>query len=121
MPHFLCNGSTNRHDGITIKRKSGFTPPPDTFFWRKTHYGFIRDTGHLYYKEIRRDFVALVQISGSYASFHNQAGLMLRAPPENWVKCGIEFVHGVQQASERTRICGPGSELVWAKNMEPRP
>ena len=26
---------------------------PNTDFWRKTHYGFIRDSGHFYYVKAR--------------------------------------------------------------------
>ena len=27
------------------------TADPGTDFWRKTHYGFIRDNGHFYFQE----------------------------------------------------------------------
>ncbi len=70
-----------------------------TDFWRKTHYGFIRDNGHFYFQEIEGDFVAEVKISGQYESLYDQAGLMVRVDESNWIKCGIEFVAGVQQAS----------------------
>ena len=29
---------------------------PHTDFWRKTHYGFVRDNGHFYYEKIFGDF-----------------------------------------------------------------
>jgi regulation of enolase protein 1 (concanavalin A-like superfamily) len=70
-----------------------------TDFWRKTHYGFIRDNGHFYFQEIKGDFVAEVKVIGNYESLYDQAGLMLRFDETNWIKCGIEFVEGVQQAS----------------------
>ena len=70
-----------------------------TDFWRKTHYGFIRDNGHFYFKEVEGDFVAEVKVSGEYQALYDQAGLMLRADEENWLKCGIEFVEGVQHLS----------------------
>jgi uncharacterized protein len=68
-------------------------------FWRETHYGFIRDNGHFYFQEIAGDFVVGVKIIGQYESLYDQAGLMVRVDKNNWIKCGIEFVNGVQQAS----------------------
>jgi hypothetical protein len=70
-----------------------------TDFWRKTHYGFIRDNGHFYFQKTEGDFTAAVKISGQYKSLYDQAGLMVRVDESNWVKCGVEFVDGVQQAS----------------------
>lgn len=81
--------------GQTINITSG----PKTDFWRKTHYGFIRDNGHFYYQDVAGDFVAEVKFSGQYESIYDQAGLMLRLDEANWLKCGIEYVDGVQQAS----------------------
>jgi uncharacterized protein len=72
---------------------------PDTDFWRITHYDFIRDTGHFYYQRQSGDFLAEVKITGAYAVLYDQAGLMVRVDEKNWVKCGIEYVDGVQQAS----------------------
>ena len=70
-----------------------------TDFWRKTHYGFVRDNGHFYFQEVRGDFVADVKVTGAYAALYDQAGLMVRADETTWMKCGIEFVNGVQYAS----------------------
>jgi regulation of enolase protein 1 (concanavalin A-like superfamily) len=75
------------------------TTAPKTDYWRKTHYGFIRDNGHFYYQEVSGDFVAQVKFSGQYRDLYDQAGLMLRLDETTWIKCGIEYVHGVQQAS----------------------
>jgi uncharacterized protein len=72
---------------------------PNTDFWRKTHYGFIRDSGHFFSQPVSGDFVTQVRIRGDYASLYDQGGLMLRTSSEHWVKCGIEYVDGTQQAS----------------------
>ncbi len=82
-------------EGGTIIITSG----PKTDFWRKTHYGFIRDNGHFYYQQVTGDFVAEVKITGQYNALYDQAGLMVRQDEITWLKCGIEFVEGVQQAS----------------------
>lgn len=86
---------TWRMDGTTLH----VVAAPRTDFWRKTHYGFIRDNGHAYLEQISGDFVAEVNIVGAYTALYDQAGLLLRADDTTWIKCGIEFVDGVQQAS----------------------
>lgn len=75
------------------------TTGPKTDFWRKTHYGFIRDSGHFGYLPVEGDFVAQVKVNGGYRDLYDQAGLMVRADEANWLKCGIEFVEGIQQIS----------------------
>ena len=70
-----------------------------TDFWRETHYGFIRDNGHFFYQKIQGDFIVEVKVSGQYQDLYDQAGLMIRSDELNWLKCGIEFVNGVQQIS----------------------
>ncbi|MBW4502178.1 MAG: DUF1349 domain-containing protein [Scytonema hyalinum WJT4-NPBG1] len=70
-----------------------------TDFWRETHYGFIRDNGHFFYEQVQGDFVVEVKVSGEYQELYDQAGLMVRLNESHWLKCGIEFVDGVQQVS----------------------
>jgi regulation of enolase protein 1 (concanavalin A-like superfamily) len=68
-------------------------------FWRKTHYGFIRDSGHFGYETIKGDCTLDVKITGGYHELYDQAGLMLRVNNEHWIKTGIEYVHEVQNVS----------------------
>jgi len=75
------------------------TTGPLTDFWRKTHYNFIRDNGHFYYQAVSGDFIAEVKVTGRYQELYDQAGLMVRLDSTTWLKCGIEYVNGVQQAS----------------------
>lgn len=75
------------------------TTNPKTDFWRKTHYGFIRDNGHFYYQAVTGDFTAQVRITGEYRVLYDQAGLMVRESETTWLKCGIEFVEDVQNVS----------------------
>ena len=65
-----------------------------TDFWRKTHYGFIRDDGHLHFEQASGDFTAEATFSGEYRELYDQAGLMLRLDERNWIKAGVEFVGG---------------------------
>ena len=65
-----------------------------TDFWRQTHYGFVRDDGHLRYAFASGDFTAVVTVSGDYETLYDQAGLMLRFDERHWIKAGVEFVDG---------------------------
>jgi regulation of enolase protein 1 (concanavalin A-like superfamily) len=67
--------------------------------WRLTHSGTISDSGHLYYEEIAGDFVAEVAFSADYRAQYDQAGIMVRENELVWLKCGVELVDDVQQAS----------------------
>lgn len=71
----------------------------DTDFWCVTHYDFVRDNGHFYYREQAGDFVASVKVTGQYAALYDQAGLMLRLDERHWIKTGIEYVDEQQHIS----------------------
>jgi len=75
------------------------TADPRTDFWRETHYGFVRGNGHLYAEDVEGDFDASVRVAGEYRQQYDQAGLMVYADHDLWLKCGIEFVDGGQQLS----------------------
>jgi hypothetical protein len=70
-----------------------------TDFWRHTHYGFVRDSGHAFLTRVAGGFVASAQVQGDYRDQYDQAGLMVRLDPERWVKCGVELVDGQYQLS----------------------
>ncbi len=72
---------------------------PKTDFWRLTHDGLIRNNGHFYYREVEGDFTCDVTLRGDYRELYDHAGLMLRLDDKTWLKCGVELVYGVQQAS----------------------
>jgi regulation of enolase protein 1 (concanavalin A-like superfamily) len=71
----------------------------ETDFWRKTEYGFIRDSGHFAYRTMAGDFSAEVTFTADYQVLYDQAGLMMRLDPIRWIKTGIEFVDGVMNFS----------------------
>lgn len=72
---------------------------PKTDFWRKTFYGYITDNGHFFHLPATGDFTFQARINGQYAALYDQAGLMVRLDPENWMKCGTEFFDGQRHAS----------------------
>lgn len=72
---------------------------PETDFWRKTHDGGIRDTGHAFLRTWTGDFTAELAVSADYRDQYDQAGLMIRLDETVWLKCGIELLDGVQQVS----------------------
>lgn len=65
-----------------------------TDFWRETHYGFVRDSGHFLGCRVEGDFTAEVRVRGRYRALYDQAGLMVRADEAHWVKAGIELSDG---------------------------
>lgn len=72
---------------------------PDTDFWVTTHYGFVRDTGHALLRPLPSRFRMRVTFAGRYQDQYDQAGLLLRADEQNWMKTGIEYVDGRRQLS----------------------
>jgi uncharacterized protein len=65
-----------------------------TDFWRETHYGFTRHSGHLFGHPVSGGFTASVRVNARYQSLYDQAGLMVLADEKNWVKAGIELSDG---------------------------
>lgn len=80
-------------DGLTV------TAERDTDFWRTTHYGYVRDTGHVFGRELTGDFAVRATFAGQYRDQYDQAGVALRIDEQNWIKTGIELVDGRQQLS----------------------
>ncbi|NWB29629.1 DUF1349 domain-containing protein [Pseudomonas gingeri] len=70
------------------------TTDENTDFWRKTHYGFIRDTGHFFGFPTESGFTAQIRIRGQFRTLYDQAGLMVRIDETRWMKTGVEFTDG---------------------------
>ena len=92
-PIVLKNGSwlnepvkwSSEEDSINV------TTDKATDFWRKTFYGFVRDSGHFLGHSVEGPFTAEIRVRGRYEALYDQAGLMVRIDQEKWVKTGVEF------------------------------
>ncbi|ELV7528127.1 DUF1349 domain-containing protein [Edwardsiella ictaluri] len=62
-----------------------------TDFWRDTHYGFTRHSGHVFGCQVDGDFTLQLCIEGEFKELYDQAGLMIEQDPQHWCKAGIEF------------------------------
>jgi len=63
-------------------------------FWRLTHYGFVRNSGHFLGFDAPTEFTAELRVRANYVNLYDQAGLMLRASDTQWLKTGVEFTDG---------------------------
>src|SRR6516165_7464618 len=82
-----------------------------TDFWRKTHYGFIRDNGHFYYEWVSGSFSVETEFHADYASLYAQAGLMVRLDSAVWVKTGLEL--RLRRESGTVTVEYGGSQDSW--------
>lgn len=76
--------------GGTLDVATGFR----TDFWRETHYGFTRDSGHFLGFATEHALTAQLRVQARYEALYDQAGLMVRIDERRWVKAGIELSDG---------------------------
>ncbi|MCV2392680.1 DUF1349 domain-containing protein [Actinotalea sp. M2MS4P-6] len=62
--------------------------------WRHTAYGFVHDDAHALLAPLPVDRAVEVSFDVDYDEQFDQAGLMLRADSETWVKTGVEVADG---------------------------
>lgn len=90
-----CMQWFNEPEAWSIKNnKLTMQVTPQSDYWRISHYGFTVDDAPFLYTTRGGEFEVKVKISGDYKARFDQAGLMLRADKENYIKAGIEFVDG---------------------------
>lgn len=65
-------------------------PKADTDFWQRTHYGFSADNGHFLGLALEGDFTLSTHLRFHPAHQYDQAGLMIRADANSWVKTSVE-------------------------------
>ncbi|NOG68968.1 DUF1349 domain-containing protein [Roseicella sp. DB1501] len=63
-------------------------------FWRETHYGFTRDSGHFLGIPAPAAFTATLRVQARYEQLYDQVGLMLRRDAATWLKAGVEWSDG---------------------------
>jgi len=84
---------TEEHDTVTVTAEAG------TDIWRQPGEGGIRDSGHMLVRPVTGNFTAEATIVARYVALYDQAGLMVRLDETTWMKCGIEYMHGIRYAS----------------------
>lgn len=72
------------------KRALLVEPMANTDFWQRTHYGFRADNGHFLGLEVAGDFALSTQVAFHAVRQYDQAGLMIRANADCWVKTSVE-------------------------------
>lgn len=67
-------------------------PEGKTDFWQRTHYGMQNDNGH-FLKIARKEnkFSLTTRVRYRSRNEFDQAGLMVRITPQNWIKTSVEF------------------------------
>jgi uncharacterized protein len=92
-----------RSDGVWLNKPERWSAHGDslqivtdkaTDFWRETHYGFSRDSGHFLGFPTTDAFTAELRVQGDFQALYDQAGIMVRIDAQRWVKAGIEFSDG---------------------------
>jgi regulation of enolase protein 1 (concanavalin A-like superfamily) len=92
-----------RRDSVWLNEPERWTAEGDsleivtdnaTDFWRQTHYGFNRDSGHFLGFSAGEAFTAELRVQADFQALYDQAGIMVRVDAHHWVKAGIEFSDG---------------------------
>ncbi|MCK1654788.1 DUF1349 domain-containing protein [Bradyrhizobium sp. 149] len=99
----MSNPIFTRSDGVWLNEPEQWTAQGDTLqivtdkatdFWRETHYGFTRDSGHFLGFPTAEAFTAELRVHGDFQALYDQAGIMVRVDAQHWVKAGIELSDG---------------------------
>jgi regulation of enolase protein 1 (concanavalin A-like superfamily) len=65
--------------------------------WRTTSYGFVHEDGHALLLPFEPGSAVEVSFRVDYDAQFDQAGVLVWADPQRWVKTGVEFADGVPQ------------------------
>lgn len=75
-------------DGLIVTAVSGSDA------WRHTSYGFVHDSAHALLAPLAIGEALEVDLLADFTGQFDQAGLMIRADAEHWLKAGCEFADG---------------------------
>lgn len=70
------------------------TTEEKTDFWNDTWYGFKRFSGHFFGADVSGDFTFQVKVKAAFSALYDQAGIMLLADQNHWLKAGVEINDG---------------------------
>ena len=65
--------------------------------WRHTSYGFVHSTEHGLLGTFGQGSALEVDFTADLSEQFDQAGILIRADAENWIKAGVEFADGQPQ------------------------
>lgn len=65
--------------------------------WRVTSYGFVHDDGHGLLVDLPDGTAVEVSFVLDFSEQFDQAGILVRADPQHWVKAGAEYADGSPQ------------------------
>jgi uncharacterized protein len=85
----------SRRDGQALVVTTGRA----TDWWRITGYGFDNVSGHLLASPFPREGALEVTFTADLVAQYDQAGLMLHAADDTWIKAGLERSDGVLYAA----------------------
>ncbi|MFC6086759.1 DUF1349 domain-containing protein [Sphaerisporangium aureirubrum] len=88
-----------------------------TDLWRVTHYGYSFGNAHMFGTTVPGDTRVTTTFRGDYTEQYDQAGAVLHADEDNWIKAGVEFVDGALHLS--TVVTRGFSD--WSVTAAPRP
>jgi hypothetical protein len=74
------------------------TAKPESDYWNRTSYGFIHDSGHGLISELKPNASMELEFFLDFDQQFDQAGLILFADNEHWIKAGVEFSDNQPQA-----------------------
>jgi Protein of unknown function (DUF1349) len=87
----------NDHQTVTVR------PPSKSDFWRKTYYTpvLVKDDAPFLYHSLQnnQDYTIETHFTLKAASQFDQAGVLIRASAQHWVKAGIEVVDNIPRLS----------------------
>ncbi|MGF3057212.1 DUF1349 domain-containing protein [Microbacterium sp. YY-01] len=62
--------------------------------WRDTAYGFVFDTAHALLHPIAVGEAMQIDVTAPWEGQFDQAGLLIRAGADHWIKTGLEYADG---------------------------